>query len=565
MMAHRKIRLGDLLVEHGIISQQQLEELLLDQKKSRRKLGHLLVERGLVKEKTLLEFLSRQLEIPLVDLKHYSFKKELTKLLPEHHARSFRAVVLDSNDAGILVAMADPTDLFACDELGRLLKSQIQVALASESDLLAVLDYLYGAAGDISALAVELDQELSQNDILDSHEEDLSETPVVRMLHSIFQDAIHSNASDIHIEPDEQVLRIRQRIDGVLREQVMKENKIANALVSRLKLMAGLDIAEKRLPQDGRFHIKIKGRAIDVRLSTMPVQYGESVVMRLLDQSRQILNLDQLGMSSDILTVIKRIVHHPNGLLVVTGPTGSGKTTTLYALLSQLNSQDRKIITVEDPVEYRLPRINQVQVNAKIDLSFARVLRSALRQDPDIIMVGEIRDQETVNIGVRAAMTGHFVLSTLHTNDAISTANRLMDMGVEGYLVATALRAILAQRLIRRNCEDCTQPYELNDNQRVWLRAQVGDKADQIVHKRGIGCNRCSNTGFKGRIGVYELLEIDEELADMLRLKDSGAFAIAAREKPTFRPFIHRALEHVQAGITTVDEVIRISGAMDNA
>ncbi len=563
MMAHRKIRLGDLLVEHGIISQQQLEELLMDQKKSRRKLGHLLVERGMVKEKTLLEFLSRQLDIPLVDLKHHSFKNELTQLLPERHARAFRAVVLDSNDAGILVGMADPTDLFACDELGRLLKAQIQVALVSESDLLAVLDYLYGAAGDISALAVELDQELSQNDILESHEEDLSETPVVRLLHSIFQDAIHSNASDIHIEPDEQVLRIRQRIDGVLREQIMKENKIANALVSRLKLMAGLDIAEKRLPQDGRFHIKIKSRPIDVRLSTMPVQYGESVVMRLLDQSKQILNLDQLGMSADILTVIRRIIHHPNGLLVVTGPTGSGKTTTLYAMLNQLNSEDRKIITVEDPVEYRLPRINQVQVNAKIELSFARVLRSALRQDPDIIMVGEIRDQETVNISVRAAMTGHFVLSTLHTNDAISTANRLMDMGVEGYQVATALRAILAQRLIRRNCEDCTQPYELNDNQRVWLRALLGEEAGHIVHKRGIGCNRCSNTGFKGRIGVYELLEIDEELAEKLRLKDSGAFASAAKARPTFRPFINRALEHVQTGITTVDEVIRISGAMD--
>ena len=564
-MTQRKIRIGDLLVEHGIIKQQQLEELLIDQKKTRQKLGHMMIERGLVKEKTLLEFLSRQLGIPLVDLKRHSFNKELAQRLPEHHARAFRAVVLSSKDGALLVGMAEPTDLFASDELARILKAPIQVALVSESDLLVVLDHLYGGSGDISALAHELGQELSQNDILDSQEEDVSETPVVRMLHSIFQDAIHSSASDIHIEPDEKVLRIRQRVDGVLREQVMKENKIANALVSRLKLMAGLDIAEKRLPQDGRFHIKIKNRAIDVRLSTMPVQYGESVVMRLLDQSKQMLNLEQLGMPADILSTIRRIIRHPNGLLVVTGPTGSGKTTTLYAILNQLNTEDRKIITVEDPVEYRLPRINQVQVNTKIDLSFARVLRTALRQDPDIIMVGEMRDQETVNIGVRAAMTGHFVLSTLHTNDAISTANRLMDMGVEGYQVATALRAILAQRLIRRNCEDCTQPYELDDNQRVWVRALLGDAADQIAHKRGTGCDRCSGTGYKGRIGVHELLEIDEELADKLRIKDAGAFTRAAKAKADFRSFTHRALEYVQLGITTVDEVIRISGEVDEA
>jgi MSHA biogenesis protein MshE len=371
---------------------------------------------------------------------------------------------------------------------------------------------------------------------------------------------VQVGASDIHIEPDESVLRIRQRIDGVLHEQVMKEKRIAAALVSRLKLMSGLDISEKRLPQDGRFNIRVKDHNIDVRVATMPIQYGESVVMRLLDQSGGILDLDQVGMPADILQRFRRNIHRPHGLVLVTGPTGSGKTTTLYAALSEINSAEKKIITVEDPVEYRLPRVNQVQVHTKIGLGFASVLRTALRQDPDIILVGEMRDQETAEIGLRASITGHLVLSTLHTNDALSTAIRLIDMGIPGYMVATALQAIIAQRLVRRICDSCTTAYTPTPQEMIWLRNLLGSQADGLQFRHGTGCPHCNNTGYHRRVGVFELLELDEAMADALRQNDSVAFAHAVKANPGFRSLTLNALDYAVAGITTLEEVLRISG-----
>ena len=368
-------------------------------------------------------------------------------------------------------------------------------------------------------------------------------------------------ASDIHIEPDDGLLRIRQRIDGILHENTLDQVAISAALVLRLKLMSGLDISEKRLPQDGRFNINIKGHNIDVRVSTMPVQHGESVVMRLLDQSAGLLTLDETGMPAKVLNKMRNALKRPHGMILVTGPTGSGKTTTLYGALSELNQSSKKIITVEDPVEYRLPRINQVQVNTKIGLNFASVLRTTLRQDPDILMVGEMRDQETVEIGLRGALTGHLVLSTLHTNDAITSAMRLIDMGAPSYLVASSLRAILAQRLVRRVCDKCSQDYTPDAQEMAWVK-HISEDFSGATFKVGQGRNSCNQTGYRGRVGVFELLEMNEAMMDALRLADTQAFSEAARSNPEFEPLSVMALAYASQGVTSLEEVFRVAESL---
>ena len=563
----KKIRLGDLLVEKGLITEDQLMSSLTAQKKTGQKLGRTLISNGLVTEEQMLELLSTQLKIPFIDLKQYNYDSETIQIIPETLARRFRVVSLKKNpDGTLLVAMADPTDIFAYDDLTKQLKCHIHLAVARESEIISTIDMVYRRTNQISDLAEELGDELAESDI-DLQElvqgEDVANAPVVKLLQSIFEDAVQIGASDIHIEPDETVLRIRTRVDGILQEQVMKEKRIASALVSRLKLMAGLNISERRIPQDGRFNIRVRNRSIDVRLSTMPIQNGESVVMRLLDQSGNTLILDQLGMNPDLLAHFRKNIHRPHGMVLVTGPTGSGKTTTLYAALSELNKAEKKIITVEDPVEYRLPRINQVQVNSKIGLDFATVLRSALRQDPDIVLVGEMRDQETSAIGLRASITGHMVLSTLHTNDAISTVNRLIDMGAEGFLVATALRAVLAQRLVRKICKNCITEYTPEKQEMVWLYNLLGEKAESSKFSHGHGCPQCNNTGYSGRIGVFEFLEIDDVLADDLRREDSAAFAKHAKASEYFKPFSRHAMEYATKGVTSLEEVVRVTGMIE--
>jgi MSHA biogenesis protein MshE len=562
MIPRKKIRIGDLLVEHKIISEGQLTQALAEQKKSGHKLGRTLIELGFISEEQLLQFLSRQLQVPFIDLKHYKYNADTVRLVPETIARRYRAIALDDSQDTILIGMADPTDIFAYDELSKILKKGIRLAVVRESDLLRTIDSVYRKTDEISTLAEELSEELSEtdfdiDDLLQST--DISEAPVVKLLQSIFEDALQVGASDIHIEPDEHVLRIRQRIDGVLQEQEMKEKRIAGALVSRLKLMGGLDISERRLPQDGRFNIRVKERSIDVRLSTMPIQYGESVVMRLLDQSGGHLDLGHIGMPAGLLERFRRNIHKPHGMVLVTGPTGSGKTTTLYGALNELNAPEKKVITVEDPVEYRLPRINQVQINAKIGLTFANVLRTALRQDPDIVLVGEIRDQETAEIALRASITGHLVLSTLHTNDAVSTAIRLIDMGIPGYMVATSLEAIVAQRLVRRICESCINDYEPSVQEQAWLKSTLPAGQGTPVLKHGSGCPHCNNTGYRGRIGVFELLELDEAMTDALRRDDTSGFAHAAKGSRHFRSLTQNALDYALNGVTTLEEVMRVS------
>ena len=423
---------------------------------------------------------------------------------------------------------------------------------------------MYRRTSEIASIAGELEGDLQESDFDLSKlgADNNSEAPVVRLLQTLFEEAVQMQASDIHIEPDEGLVRIRQRIDGVLSEQVMKEHRIASALVMRLKIMSGLDISEKRLPQDGRFNIRVKGRNIDVRVSTMPVQFGESVVMRLLDQSGGVFQLEGTGMPADLLVRFRRLLQRPFGMVLVTGPTGSGKTTTLYAGLSELNSPEKKIITVEDPVEYRLPRVNQVQVNTKIDLTFGRVLRAALRQDPDIVLVGEMRDQETAEIGLRAALTGHLVLSTLHTNDALTSAMRLIDMGAEPFLVATALNAVLAQRLVRRVCENCMEEHQAEPRELAWLENLHGGPLTGRRFKLGTGCHQCHNSGYAGRVGVYELLEMDEPMIAALRRSDPQGFAEAAKANPHYRPLAACALDYALAGVTSVEEVLKVCATL---
>jgi MSHA biogenesis protein MshE len=566
----RKLRLGELLVEQKLLTQEQLQHAVNIQKQRGGQLGWILVELDLLTEEQILRALSEQLLLPVIDLRQFQFESEAVRLLPEAQARRHKAIVLRNDGDALVVGMADPTDILAYDSMRSQLNRPIKLALVRESELQQAIDTVYRRTDEIITLAEQLGAEISQGQFdlaqigsgADASAAD--DAPVVRLLHSMFEDASQVHASDIHIEPEENLLRVRQRIDGFLHEQIIDETRIASALVTRLKLMSGLDISEKRLPQDGRFHIKVKNTRLDVRLSTMPVQHGESIVMRLLDQSAGLLSLEESGMPEEILARFRRLIRRPNGMVLVTGPTGSGKTTTLYGALNEINVPEHKIITVEDPVEYRLPRINQVQIHTKIELSFSRVLRSALRQDPDIIMVGEMRDPETAEIGVRAAMTGHLVLSTLHTNDAISTINRLVDMGVAGYMVATALNAVLAQRLVRRICESCAQPYAPTPGERAWLDVSSGNRVADARLRHGAGCQYCNHTGYRGRVGIYELLEIDRGLADLLRRGEFREFERTASRQAGFRTLTQCGVEYVLRGITTVAEVIRVTGMPDD-
>lgn len=562
----KKIRIGDLLITEQIITQEQLESALSDQKKTGRKLGQVLIDKGYLSETQLLTLLAQQLNIAYVDLNRYHYKPEVVRLIPETHARRFRAIALEDNRDALVVGMADPTDIFAYDELSRVVRRPLRLAVVAESQLLKTIDLVYRRTDEISGLAAELEQELSGNDF-DLGElaknESLADAPVVRLLQSMFEDAIQVNASDIHIEPGESDLKIRFRLDGILRIQTTADRRISNALVSRIKLMAGLDISERRLPQDGRCQVRVRDNSIDVRVSTIPVQFGESVVMRILNQHGDVFNLSALGMEEVMLERFRAMIHSPHGMVLVTGPTGSGKTTTLYGALKEINSPETKIITVEDPVEYRLSGINQVQVNPKIDLTFARVLRAMLRQDPDIILVGEMRDQETAEIGLRAAMTGHLVMSSLHTNDAISTALRLTDMGAEPYLVAASLRGIIAQRLVRRICETCSEPVELDSAMKGLFEKNFGlDLATMQFHK-GRGCTHCNNTGYFGRVGIFELLEMNSELVAALQRADPVEFGQVARRQRTYRSLRRSALNMACLGVTTIEQVVRATFGLE--
>src|SRR5438128_1874178 len=480
-------------------------------------------------------------------------------------ALRFRAIVLEDRKSSYLVGMADPSDLFAHDELQRTLKRPVDTAAVSEEELLHTIDRVYRRTEEISGLAKEL-----QEDLGDAYVDfgtlgasvGAEDAPVVRLLQTVFEDAVQANASDVHVEPQERNVHIRFRIDGVLQKQAEADTRIGPAIVLRLKLMAGLDISEKRHPQDGRFNVKVREQPVDVRLSTMPVQYGESVVMRLLNRRAGLLSLDGVGMPADMLKRFRQVLQRSNGMVLVTGPTGRGKTTTLYAALAEINTVEKKIITVEDPVEYRLPGVNQVQVNEKIELTFSSVLRSTLRQDPDVILVGEMRDEETATIGLRAALTGHLVLSTLHTKDAATTPIRLIDMGAPYYMVGTSLNAVVAQRLVRLNCESCTQPESPEPQELGWLAAEYGIKPREYQFKRGKGCSHCNGTGLLGRTGIYEMLEMSAEMVMALNRNQSNEFMALAEKATRGRSLRHQALKLALDGRAPVAEVIRVASEL---
>ena len=566
-----KLRLGEILVQQQVLTAEALQIALDEQQRNPRKLGRsrrlgrLLIDKGFAPEDKIAQALALQLGLPFVDLKHFNVKPDVTQKLSEAQARRHRSVLLEDNGKSALVGMSDPTDLNAFDELSRALQREVRIAVVTDSQLLAIVDRVYRRTEEITGLAKELQATLSDKAVdfgALTATPGVEEAPVVKLLQSVFEDAAQVRASDIHIEPQEKALAIRFRIDGVLHHQAEADSKISSALVLRLKLMSGLDISEKRLPQDGRFNVRTRSSRLDVRFSTMPTQYGESVVMRLLNQGGGMLGLENLGMPPHILERTRAVLRRHNGMILVTGPTGSGKTTTLYAALKMLNTPERKIITVEDPVEYRLAGVNQVQVHDKIDLTFGRVLRSALRQDPDIVLVGEMRDQETVETGLRAAMTGHLVLSTLHTNDALVTPMRLLDMGAPRYMVAFSLQLVIAQRLARVVCESCAEPYEPVASERAWVERVLKDSAEKPLFMQGKGCGHCNRTGFAGRTGVYEMLELSHDVITALNTGDQTIYMNAAAKQIGNDTLAAHGAWLAAHGKTTVEQAMLVSNQM---
>jgi MSHA biogenesis protein MshE len=567
MSIKRRIRLGELLVQQKVITEEQLAQALTEQRRSGRKLGRVLADLSFLPETSLHEFLAKHLQVPFIDLKQARIDRDAVKLLPEPLARRYRAIVLQQDARGLLVGMADPSDLHAYDELQARLKLPIRLALVGEAEFLKTVDAVYRQTDEIASLAEAVRDDLKEGDVDIEHlsaDEGSPDAPVLKLLQTMFHDAMQARASDIHIEPGEDKLRVRLRVDGVLQEQIIEGRRVASALVTRLKLMCGLDIAEKRLPQDGRFSVRVRDAAVDVRLATMPTTHGESVVMRLLSQSTALLSLERLGMPAATEERFRRLVERTAGMVLVTGPTGSGKTTTLYAALNHINRPGVKVITVEDPVEYRLDRITQVQVMPKIGLDFARVLRTALRQDPDIILIGEMRDRETVEIGLRGAMTGHLVFSTLHTINAVATVNRLLDMGAPGYMIASAVHGVVAQRLVRRVCTDCARPAVPTANQLAWLATcRPGLNPERQNFVAGDGCTYCNLTGYRGRVAVYEILEIDRALADAVRRGDLEGFARAARASTGYTPLAQAAIDFALGGMTSVAEAMAVGSGLE--
>jgi MSHA biogenesis protein MshE len=522
-----------------------------------------------VKELSSAETAARRLGVPYVDLRKQELHPKLVRLLSEPQARRHKAMVLEDRGDTYFVGFADPNDLRAQDDVATILRRPVDVAVITDTMLTDTIERVYRKTEQISHFAREVGEDVViEDEFVDlmalSGTADEGEAPVVKLLQTIFDDAARTNASDIHFEPQEKHLVVRFRIDGALHTQVDTDLRIAPTLVVRLKLMGGMDIAERRLPQDGRMHVRSGDSKFDVRMSTLPTQFGESVVLRLLRQDGGRRTLSQV-MPRRARVAFERALNAPHGLVLVTGPTGSGKTTTLYAALEMLNKPDVKILTCEDPVEYRVAGINQTQVNEKIELTFARVLRAFLRQDPDIVLVGEIRDSETADIACRAAMTGHLVLSTLHTNDAASTPLRLLDMGVPAYLIASSLLAVVSQRLIRVNCPNCVGDYTPPPEELEWFRQRLRPEELSLAKfRKGRGCVRCNGVGYSGRRGVFEVVEMNSQLALDMQKGDPSVFERAAREQVGSYTMERNAYELVLTGETTITEAMRLSASAEN-
>src|SRR5215471_612349 len=562
-------RLGDLLVREGLIDNEQLARALQEQKGSNDKLGGILVKLNFVTEEKLIAFLSRQYGIQSITLSQLDVDPEVLKLVPEQIARKYEVLPIRRQGNQVTLAMADPTNVFALDDVGFMTNLQVVPVVASQAAIRAAIDRSYDNKGDIADIVSEMEG-ASDVELVEGEEESAAkidvfelkesadEAPVVRLINMILVDAIRRGASDVHLEPYEKMFRVRFRIDGVLQEIMGPPKRLEAALTSRVKIMANLDIAERRLPQDGRIKLRYHHREIDFRVSTLPTIFGEKTVMRILDKESLQLDLGKLGFDPWSLEQFSRAIRSPHGMIMITGPTGSGKTTTLYSAINTINSPDINIMTAEDPVEYNLKGVNQLQVNDEIGRTFASALRSFLRQDPDVVLVGETRDLETAQIAIRAALTGHLVLSTLHTNDCPSTVARLLDMGVPPFLVASSLLLLLAQRLARKVCRECREPYEVEEESlSAFGHVPVG--AGRVTIYRGKGCQVCNFTGMKGRVAIYETMPISQEIRDLILRSADVAEIRGVAQSQGMKTLRQNGLGKVIEGTTTIDEVVRVT------
>ncbi len=581
------VRIGELLLKEKRISAEQLQQALNHQRANGGKLGYNLVKMGFVKDEEITALLSKQYGVPSINLAQFEIDAAVLKLIPAETAQKYQIIPLSRSGATLTIAMTDPTNVFAMDDIKFMTGYNVEPVVASETAVADSISKYYGgparaatmalatAAGpsalEMASKGLEEMQELADEgdvevleDLQEISAEALAkqgeEAPVVRLVNVVLMSAIQKGASDIHIEPYEKEMRVRYRIDGVLYNIMAPPMRLRDAISSRVKIMAKLDIAEKRLPQDGRikirFHDNGASKEIDFRVSVLPTLFGEKIVMRLLDKDKLMLDMTKLGFEPESLTKLETAIMRPWGMVLVTGPTGSGKTNTLYSSIAKINTPETNIMTAEDPVEFNLPGINQVQVKESIGLNFAAALRSFLRQDPNIILVGEIRDFETAEIAVKAALTGHLVLSTLHTNDAPSTINRLMNMGIEPFLVASSVHLICAQRLVRRICTNCKSPHPTPPPALVQA-GFTADEAGDVTPMKGAGCEKCNNTGYKGRVGLYEVMEISEELRELILV---GASGLELRRKAIDEGMItlrRSGLIKVKDGVTTIEEVVR--------
>ncbi len=550
-------QLGQILLEEGLLTQEQLDRALEQHRNTPKSLGRVLIDLGFIRERDLVKALAQQVGLDFVDLSEYPIEAAATTLLPEQLARRYRALPIADQDGKLLVAMSDPANVFALDDIRTVTGRDVQPLVATAQDVEQAINKYSQLGDEVEALASEASEQLDDgsNADIDAAVED---APIVRLVNAIMTQAVQDRASDVHIEPMEKDVRVRFRVDGVLHEVMHSPKNIQNGLISRLKVMAELNIAEKRVPQDGRIGMKVANRQLDLRLATLPTVYGEKIVIRILDKSQALLQLSDLGFHQRAFERFKESFTKPYGAILVTGPTGSGKSTTLYATLNILNNDDRNLITVEDPVEYRLAGVNQVQVNSKAGLTFASALRSILRADPDIVLIGEIRDRETAMISIEAALTGHLVLSTLHTNDAPSAITRLTEMEVETFLVASAVDCVVAQRLARKLCDRCRQAYkpEAGELIEAGLPESIVDQVGDLF--RPIGCPACANTGYRGRMGLYEVMGMSEEIERLTVERASSDAIRAVAIKQGMLTLRDDGLDKAIRGLTSIEEIARV-------
>lgn len=549
-------RLGELLVDSNLISDEQLK-VALEKKKDGEKLGETLIRNKYISEKQMIQVLEYQLGIPFVDLKKHKLDEKLLELVPKEYCKKQRLIPLKIEKNKLYVGMCDPLDMFVIDDLRMMTGLQIRRYIVTKADVESIIGQYFPLYEDVEEIEEVLeDAEDQGQEEVDQVEITDNDSPIVKMINSLIMGAVQQKVSDIHLDPKEKAVVVRYRIDGMLRTEKTLPKHMHNVMVARVKIMSNLDITEYRVPQDGRIRIKLNNYKCDLRVSTLPTVYGEKIVMRVLDIGSSSMEIDQMGFHPLHKKLFLECIHKPTGIVLISGPTGSGKTSTLYAALQQLNNDQVNIITVEDPVEYQLEGINQVQVNSDVGLSFAQGLRSILRQDPNVIMVGEIRDKETAEIAVRAALTGHLVLSTIHTNDSIKTISRLIDMGIERFLLTDSLSGIVAQRLVRRVCTECPEVYVPTESEQQ-LFAKRGLHVDEIT--RGIGCDHCSQSGYKGRLALYEILMIDEQICDLIinNRPDHEIRDYAMSNDTIF--LIDDGLLKVKQGLTTPEEVIRVA------